>query len=158
MSDALTLDELAILDGIAVESIEPIEPPPAVRLRILSAIRQRQPLDTSVPGAHESFTIRDAEGRWKEIAPGARIKKLSADAKRGTMTCLMELAPLALVPAHDHDGGEDSYVIRGSCRIGSLALNLGDFHHSDPGSHHGDIVASEEGCLLLITVDVVKAA
>ena len=158
MSDALTHDELAILDGIVAESIDPIEPPPLVRTRVLAAIRQRQPLDTSVPGEHESFTIREPEGRWKDVAPGARLKKLSTDAKRGTMTCLLELAPLALVPAHDHDGGEDSYVIRGSCRIGSLALNVGDFHHSDAGSHHGDIVASEEGCLLLITVDVVKAA
>lgn len=158
MSDALTKDELAILDGIAAESIDPIEPPPLVRTRVLAAIRQRQPLDTSVPGEHESFTMRAGEGKWREVAPGARLKKLSTDPRRGTMTCLLELAPMALVAAHDHDGGEDSYVIRGSCRIGALALNVGDFHHSDAGSHHGDIVASAEGCLLLITVDVVKAA
>lgn len=158
MSDALTQDELAILDAVVAESITPVEPPAFVRARVLAAIRQRQPLDTSVPGEHESFTIRDAEGRWKDVGPGARLKKLSNDAKRGTMTCLLELQPLALLPAHDHEGGEDSYVIRGSCRIGALALNAGDFHHSDAGSHHGDIVASEEGCLLLITVDVVKAA
>lgn len=158
MSDALTQDDLAILDGIVAESIDPIEPPAFVRTRVLAAIRSRQPLDTSVPGEHESFTVREAEGRWKEVAPGARIKKLSTDAKRGTMTCLLELAPLALLPAHDHEGGEDSYVVRGSCRIGALSLNVGDFHHSDAGTHHGDIVASEEGCLLLITVDVARAA
>jgi anti-sigma factor ChrR (cupin superfamily) len=124
---------------------------------INDALHRRQPLDESIPGEHESLTLRSEEGRWTTIAPGVRTKKLRKDARRGTMTLLLELEPLALAPAHDHDGGEDSYVIRGSCRIGALALNVGDFHHADAASHHGDIVASEEGCLLLLTVDLAKA-
>ncbi len=155
MSDALTLDELELMGRAVGESIEPIQPPASVRARVLAAIK---PLDASVPGAHESLTVRADEGKWTAIAPGARLKKLTRDARRNTMTCLLELEPHALVPAHDHEGGEDSYVIRGSCRIGALALNVGDFHHADADSHHGDIVASAEGCLLLITIDVVKAA
>lgn len=154
MSDALTVDDLEMLGRIAAESIDPVAPPPSVRARVLAAIK---PLDNSVPGAHESLTVRNEEGRWSDVAPGARMKKLSKDPKRNTLTCLLELAPHALVPAHDHEGGEDSYVIRGSCRIGALALNVGDFHHADAASHHGDIVASEEGCLLLLTVDLAKA-
>lgn len=155
MSDALSPEDLEMLHGMAAESIEPVEPPASVRARVFAAIR---PLDDSVPGADQSLTVRANEGRWTAVAPGARLKKLTKDARRNTMTCLLELEPHALVPAHDHEGGEDSYVIRGSCRIGALALNVGDFHHADPDSHHGDIVASAEGCLLLITVDVVKAA
>ena len=155
MSDALTVDDLEMLDRIAAESIDPVPPPPAIRARILAAIK---PLDNSVPGAHESLTVRNEEGRWSDVAPGARMKKLSKDPRRNTLTFLLELAPHALVPAHDHEGGEDSYVIRGSCRIGALALNVGDFHHADAASHHGDIVASAEGCLLLLTVDLAKTA
>ena len=155
MSDALTVDDLEMLDRVVAESIDPIAPPPFVRSRVLAAIK---PLDDSVPGAHESLTVRAEEGKWTVVAPGARLKKLSKDPRRNTLTCLLELEPHALVPAHDHEGGEDSYVIRGSCRIGALALNVGDFHHADAESHHGDIVASAEGCLLLITVDVVRAA
>lgn len=155
MSDALTREDLELLDRIAAEAIEPVAPPAFVRSRVLAAIK---PLDESVPGSHESVTVRAEEGKWTSVAPGARLKKLNKDAARGTMTCLLELEPHALVPAHDHDGGEDSYVIRGSCRIGSLALNVGDYHHADAESHHGDIVASADGCLLLITVDVVRAA
>jgi anti-sigma factor ChrR (cupin superfamily) len=68
------------------------------------------------------------------------------------MTFLIELEPHATVPAHDHEGGEDSYVVRGSCRIGALALDTGDFHHADVTAHHGDVVASDDGCLLLLTV------
>jgi anti-sigma factor ChrR (cupin superfamily) len=155
MSDALTLDDLQLLDRAVAESIDPIAPPASVRARVLAAIK---PLDDSVPGSHESLTVRAEEGKWTVVAPGARLKKLTRDARRNTLTCLLELDPHAHVPAHDHEGGEDSYVIRGSCRIGALALNVGDFHHADADSHHGDIVASAEGCLLLITVDVVKAA
>lgn len=158
MSDALSLEDLKLLDRIVSESIDPIQPPPDVRTRVLSAIRHRQPLDESVPGDHESVTIRAEEGRWVTVAPGVRTKKLSKDARRGTMTLLLELEPKAIAPAHDHEGGEDSFVVRGSCRIGAIALHQGDFHHVDAGAHHGDVVASEEGCLLILTVEIPKAA
>ncbi len=155
----LTLEELELLDRIAAESIEPIDPPAEVRARVLAAIRRTpQTLDESVPGEHESRTVREAEGSWRSCAPGVRTKKLSKDVRRGTMTLLLELEPEAILPAHDHDGGEDSYVIRGSCRIGAVALSAGDFHHVDAGAHHGDVVASAEGCLLLLTVDLADAA
>jgi hypothetical protein len=39
-----------------------------------------------------------------------------------------------------------------------VALSEGDFHHVDAGAHHGDVVASEQGCLLLLTVEIPKVA
>lgn len=141
LSDVLSPEEVELLNRVAAESIEPVEPPVEVRAKVMAAIR-------SVPGAHESVTIRADEGTWKTVAAGARTKKL----RRGTF--LLELDPHAVLPAHDHDGGEDSFVIRGSCHIGALALNAGDYHHADAGAHHGDVVASADGCLLLITVAV----
>ena len=158
MSDELTDEELALLDRIAAEAIDPVEPPASVRARILSEIGSRRPLDESVPGEHESLTLRSEEGRWVAVAPGVRTKKLRRDARRGTMTLLLELDPLAIAPAHDHEGGEDSFVIRGSCRIGAIALDQGDFHHVDAGAHHGDVVASAQGCLLLLTVELANVA
>lgn len=108
------------------------------------------------PSADESLTVREAEGTWKTIAPGARTKKLAKDGRR--VSFLLDLDANAVVDAHDHGGGEDSYVIRGSCHIGALALNVGDFHHVEAGAHHGDVVASDEGCLLLITLEMPAAA
>jgi len=145
MDQGLTADELALLDSVAAESLEPVEPPAAVRAAVLAAIR-------NVPGSHESVTVRAEEGRWTTVAPGARTKKLSKAG--GRITFLLEMEPNAVVPEHDHEGGEDSFVIRGSCRIGSLALYTGDFHHADATAHHGDVVASAEGCLLLITLQL----
>lgn len=141
VSDALSPEEVELLDRVAAGSIEPVEPPAEVRAKVMAAV-------ASVPGAHESLTVRADEGTWKTVAPGVRTKKL----RRGSF--LLELDPHAVLPAHDHDGGEDSFVVRGSCHIGALALNAGDYHHADAGAHHGDVVGSAEGCLLLITVAV----
>jgi anti-sigma factor ChrR (cupin superfamily) len=158
LNDALSADELAVLDALAKETIEPIAPPAHVRGRVLELIRRTPQLDERVPGPHESRTLRADEGRWVDIAPGVRTKKLAKDARRNTMTCLVELAPQSILPAHDHDGAEESYVVRGSCHIGGVALAAGDFHQVDAGTHHGDVVASAEGCLLLITVDLADVA
>ena len=140
---ALSPEELDLLDRVAAHAIAPVAPPAPARAAVMQAIR-------NVPGAHESRTMRAEEGNWKTLAPGARMKMLSKEAQR--MTFLIELEPNATVPEHDHDGGEDSYVVRGSCRIGALSLNTGDFHHADATAHHGDVVASADGCLLLLTV------
>ena len=143
----LTTDDLNLLDRVAAQAIEPVAPPAAVRAKVMEAIR-------NVPGSHQSRTIRADEGTWKTVAPGARMKVLSKEGLR--MTFLMDLDPHAVLPGHDHEGGEDSYVIRGSCRLGALSLETGDYHHADAGAHHGDVVASADGCLLLLTV--TKAA
>ena len=158
MSEALTHDELEMFDRIMAETIEPIDPPAFVRARIFEAARRTPQLDESIPGDHESRTVRNEEGNWRSCVAGVRTKKLSKDAARGTMTMLLDLDAGAVLPAHDHDGSEDSYVIRGSCRIGAVALYAGDFHHVDAGAHHGDVVASNEGCLLLLTVDLADVA
>ena len=138
--DELTAEDFELLDRAVVECVDPVEPPADVRAKVMAAIR-------SVPGSHESFTVRADEGKWKTVAPGARVKKL----KPGTF--LMDLDAHAVLPEHDHEGGEDSFVIRGSCHIGALALNAGDFHHADAGAHHGDVVASADGCLLMIRME-----
>jgi anti-sigma factor ChrR (cupin superfamily) len=144
-SDELSALDFALLDEAAAGSLEPVEPPAGVRAAVMAAIR-------NVPGSHESLTIRAEEGRWTVVAPGARTKKLAKG--DGRFTFLLEMEPNAVVPEHDHEGGEDSYVIRGSCHIGSLGLAQGDFHHADASAHHGDVVASAEGCLLLITLQI----
>ena len=155
MSDTLNREDLDVLDRIAAAAIEPVPPPPAVRAKVLDAVRATRQLDVSVPSPEESVTIRAAEGTWKPVGPGARMKRLTKDAHR--VVFLLDLEPNAILPAHDHEAGEDSYVIRGSCCIGGVGLAEGDFHHSDGGSHHGDVVASADGCLLLITLAAAAA-
>jgi anti-sigma factor ChrR (cupin superfamily) len=144
MTDVLTRDDVNVLDSIVAETIEPIAPPPELRRRILDAVR-------GVP--QNSRTVRADEGRWHVLPfPGVAVKTLSVDENRGTATILMRFQPGARLPAHDHHGDEESYVVSGSCRIGSIHLRQGDFHRAGAGSHHGDVV-SDEGCVLLLVVD-----
>jgi anti-sigma factor ChrR (cupin superfamily) len=143
MSEGLSVDELTMLDEIVAESIAPIDPPAALRDRILGVISDT-PQNTS--------TVRANEGRWLRLVPGVTVKPLSEDLERGTATILMTLEPGSHVAGHDHTGPEDSFVISGSCRIGKTYLSVGDFHHADAGTHHGEIV-SDDGCVLLLVVD-----
>ena len=156
MTDRLSAEDLQFLDRIAAEAISPVNPPAAMRAQVLEAVRRAPALEESIPRAEECLTVRAEEGTWKTIAPGTRMKRLAKDGRR--VIFLLDLDPHTVVDAHDHEGAEDTYVIRGSCMIGSLGLAAGDFHHVESTAHHGDVVASAEGCLLMITLAVVAAA
>ena len=144
MTEVLTHDEMELLDSVVADSIEPVAPPPDLRRRIVDAIR-------GTP--QDGRTIRSNEGRWMLCPfPGVKVKTLSVDEKRGTATILVSLDPGSRLPAHDHHGDEESFVVSGSCRIGTVYLRQGDFHRAGSGSHHGDVV-SDEGCVLLLVVD-----
>src|SRR5260370_39423121 len=144
MNEMLTTEDYAELDDLVAEAIVPVQPPAFIRERLLAAIG-------GIP--QNSQTVRADEGRWKALPKcGVQLKKLSHDQSRGTITLLMRVPAGSSVPAHGHHGPEDSYVIEGSCRIGGIALAKGDFHHVEAGEQHGTVV-SDEGCLLLLTVD-----
>jgi len=156
VTDHLEPADLDFLDRVAAEACSAIAPPPDVRSRILGEIGRTPQRDDSVPRPEECLTVRADEGTWKTIAPGTRMKRLAKDARR--MIFLLDLDPNTVVDAHDHEGSEDTYVIRGSCHIGALGLAAGDFHHVEATAHHGDVVASAEGCLLMITLTATAAA
>lgn len=121
-------------------SLGAVMPPADVKMKVMAAV--------ALPGR----TVRGNEGKWTTIAPGVRLKKLSADHSRNTVMVLMEMQPGAAVPPHEHHHPEDSYIIRGSARLGDLVLFAGDFHHVEAGSKHDSIV-SDDGCLALLVMD-----
>ena len=143
MNEQLTTEELASIDELIAQSIEPVAPPVSLRAQIVGNIR-------NVP--QNSTTIREEEGRWKPVVPGVDMKRLSKDPRRGTVTLLLRFQPGGTLPAHDHRGNEQTYVIEGSCCIGAVGLSQGDFHHVEAGEHHGTVI-SKEGCTLLLVVD-----
>jgi anti-sigma factor ChrR (cupin superfamily) len=142
MTDALTPEDLELLSSLAAETLDPVAPPPELRAQIVNAVR-------NLPA--DRVTIRASEGRWFAAGAGVSVKRLSATAT--TVTVLMQLAPNAVIPAHDHHGPEDSFIISGSCHFGPMPMSAGDFHHAEATAHHGQIVASADGCLLLVTMD-----
>jgi len=141
-ADSATLDDANLYrEAVAqlASSLDAATPPPDIKHKILGAVARPN-------------TVRANEGKWTNIAPGVRLKKLSSDRARNTVMVLMEMQHGAAVPPHEHRHAEDSYIIRGSARLGDLTLFAGDFHHVEAGSRHDSIV-SDDGCLALLVMD-----
>jgi anti-sigma factor ChrR (cupin superfamily) len=143
MTEALSREDLMLLDTIVAESIVPVDPPARLRERVLHAVSET---------TQNTRTVRAGEGHWLRLVQGVTVKPLSIDIERNTATILMSLQPGSRVAGHDHSGPEDSFVLSGSCRIGNIHLATGDFHHAEGGTHHGEIV-SDDGCVLLLVID-----
>jgi anti-sigma factor ChrR (cupin superfamily) len=123
------------------DSLEPVTPPAELRRRVMASVS---------PAAQK--IVRASEGKWLDLAPGVRLKKLSSDRARNTVTVLIEMEPGSTLPAHENRHPEDSFLVRGSCRIGEVAFRPGDFHRVEAGAHH-DAIVSDEGCAVLIVMD-----
>lgn len=123
---------------------EEVEPPANLLDQIEDQLdRQR------AAGGGASVTVRDTEGRWIEIAPGARKKHLYYDDKSRSAAFLIDLDPGATLPGHAHEGTEDCLVISGDFTIGELKLKAGDFHAAFLASQHAPC-RTDKGCRLFI--------
>ena len=93
-------------------------------------------------------TVRAQAGVWEQVAPGVERKLLweSGD----TVSCMLRLAPGAVVAAHGHLLDEECVVLEGSVRIGSdLVLRVGDFHVGVHGVAH-DQTSSDTGAVVYL--------
>lgn len=111
-----------------------------VKERVLAAVVQK----TSV--LH--ITVRAGAGNWEPVSAGLERKLLweTGDA----ISCLMRLAPGAVVAGHTHLMDEECVVLEGSLRIGSdLTLNVGDFHVGVRGVAH-ELSGSDTGAVVFL--------
>lgn len=111
-----------------------------VRERVMSAVAQKSSL------LHR--TVRADAGVWETIGPGLKRKLLweSGDA----LSCLMRLAPGAVVAGHSHLIDEECVVLEGTLRIGAdLLLHAGDFHVGVKGVAHAE-ASTETGVVVYL--------
>lgn len=111
-----------------------------VRDRVMTAVAQKS------SALHR--TVRAEAGVWQPVAAGVERKLLweSGDA----FSCLMRLAPGAVVAGHMHPIDEECVVLEGSLRIGAdLLLQAGDFHVGVKGVAHGD-TSTETGAVVYL--------
>ena len=108
MTETLTREDLALLDAIVTEAIDPIAPPPSLRDRILS-----EAFNTP----QNTRTVRANEGRWHRMVPGVTVKLLSMDMERDTATGHIATSPfsdvLGLCLAHKdfrYDSNNDGQI------------------------------------------------
>ncbi len=146
-----TDDEHAGLDPAAAATIAEALPvaalPAAARARLRARVLER------AAGIH---VVRADEGRWIEVLPGIRIKRLRAEPGNSRETTLWRLAAGSEIPAHDHDDDEECLVLEGSIEQDGIRYVSGDYLHARKGSLHRPLRAPA-GALLLIRSRAVSA-
>lgn len=128
-------------------------PAPALRTHILDRITntpQSRP-ESSEPLAQPGyFVIPNDSKTWiPSRVPGFRTKPLSVLADQGYRMRMLELDPGARIPAHDHAGAEELFVVSGDLISEGRNLVAGDFVHFDGNTHHHELI-SPSGCRAIL--------
>jgi anti-sigma factor ChrR (cupin superfamily) len=104
-------------------------------------LRQFDPSDTA-------RVVVDTEAAAWKSGRGPGLTELPLHAHGAEEVRLVRFAPGAAAPRHEHPGGEEIYVLRGSLRDEHGVYQAGSWVRSPAGSAHQP--ASDEGCLLYV--------
>lgn len=118
-----------------------VKPPTAVWDAIETAL--------NAAGSPATVTVRENEGEWWTLTPGAEIKMLWVDRDTGFQSFLLRLAPGCQLPTHDHGALEECLLLEGDMLIGNHQYVKGDYHAALAGSRHAPI-SSRNGGLVFI--------
>ena len=119
-----------------VLAAKPVTPPSETKARIMGRIAKAADSRSASTEVWMSTPFKGV--RMREISPGP-----------GHAILMLECAPGAAFPEHDHAGTEDVYIISGEATMGDQLLRAGDFLHAEEGHHH-DALISVSGCRALI--------
>ena len=137
-------DVAGVMTALAC-TVEEKAPKPSIKDRLLARARGEKQVDH--PGL---YVVRPGEGKWRKTRwEGVQFLLLHSDKQTGASTSLVRVDPGGRYPAHRHRGTEQTWVLQGSCRIGAITIQAGDYACAAAGSEHGELV-SDRGCLLLI--------
>lgn len=94
---------------------------------------------------------------WKPLVEdgvntaGIYVKALRFDeSQQRPPTIQLKFEPGASYPFHNHPGGEELYVMKGSCFINEALLSEGDYLYTPPGFKHA--VKTDTGCELMLVI------
>jgi len=126
-----------ILDLMAF-SAEPVEPPKALRDRLLARTSRR--VETRL----------DETGPWRQhVLPGIETRVIDLDRSTNTAVILVRASAGAWYPSHEHGSNEEMFMIYGDLRFGERQYGEGDFIKSAAGSTH-ESATTVEGCMFLL--------
>ena len=156
-------DDSVLPSGVALlaHAASPATPSPAVKSALLARIRalrtpaHGEPAAAPAEAGWRFDSVRDPAGWFALPARGVRMKILSSDEKRDVMQFLIEIAPGARFPDHDHISGDEGMVLSGDVISGGRLLRAGDYYFAGPGTKHSDIV-SPSGCTALVSASVTS--
>lgn len=102
-----------------------------------------------LPRALRKFASKPLQ--WMPFGNGGRICKLGSE--NGKSLFLIYLSSNQEVPLHSHAGMEHSYVVSGSYSENGIEFVTGDFSSSSEDIIHAPKAGSEDGCLLLSSIE-----
>lgn len=112
---------------------------------------------TEMSTTMENYIARTGNVEWKPLkeegvgTTGLYVKALRYDPlQKRSPAILLKFDPGSSYPFHNHPGGEEIFVLNGSCLVNQTLLNTGDYLYTPPGFKHG--VRSETGCELLLII------
>jgi quercetin dioxygenase-like cupin family protein len=128
----------------------PAAPPPSLRARLMDRVRSDVQVWKTWDAGSAANVVRRESGNWTTAKEGVRVKQLSVDPARHSVTMLVRMDPGASWPAHRHGGHEQCFVLEGELHVGDdTTLRAGDFQAMDTDTTH-PVQWTQEGCLLLI--------
>lgn len=141
-----TVDELAL-------SVPEEEPSDEIRSRLLARVNElpssRAAKVVKGISSDQFVSIHAGDGQWQEVQDGILLKTLFVDHSSGIATSLVRMTAGAALPAHQHLGVEQFYVIEGDCHVAGQKLGPGDYHRASTGSTH-DSTYTVDGTLFLL--------
>ncbi|CAN5421017.1 hypothetical protein BH10BAC5_BH10BAC5_19390 [soil metagenome] len=145
-------NSMEALNRSAVSKIGEKIPSADLKSRIMSKIGSLKK-NEGEPVRDFSFIFADSKDWFQHPEVEAiQVKVLSIDKKRNYAMILMKAAPDCEYPEHEHTLAEECLVIEGDLHAEGKILGPGDFHHAEPGTHHGKLY-TKNGCTLLLVVD-----
>ncbi|MCC7373109.1 MAG: cupin domain-containing protein [Verrucomicrobiales bacterium] len=152
------LDVAGVLTGL----VKPVQPSASVRAKVMDRIRKTPQVRDSAaaavdvkagePPVPEGLHFLRADQPWLPAPlPGSRFKLISSGEHQSYIMLMIELAPGAGYPEHDHFGVEDMYILTGDLLSEGRLLGPGDSLHAEPGSHHHEL-RSINGCTALMVL------
>ncbi|HXN10482.1 MAG TPA: cupin domain-containing protein [Steroidobacteraceae bacterium] len=148
-----TTPEPEVLDPQSLGTLSAAIAPAAMAPERVADLRER--VMAGVAGTTQ--VLRAADGEWKQLLPGVKIKTLHVDREHGTQTSLWRLAAGARIPPHPHTKDEECLVLEGSITHEGIVYGQGDFLFTRPGLRHRDFIAPE-GALLMIRSERIPNA
>ena len=104
-----------------------------------------------------NYIARTGNLEWKPLleegvdTSGIFVKILRFDEQQQRPpSILLKFNPGAKYPYHNHPGGEELFVMQGSCMVNNTVMNAGDYLYTPAGFKHA--VKTETGCELLLII------
>jgi len=140
--------EVAAALGIGLSEVTP---PTDLKARLMARIRkEEEPLMRDL--AHARSVDFDSID-WVEPKRGAGfdVYWLRRDQETGEMAVLLRGLPGATYPDHLHPGGEQFFILHGTCADHRADYKAGDSYIYPPGSIHRNLrVTGDDPCVLLV--------